>query len=66
MICESLRREGYAQPACAAKRMGHIELAAPVVHILVLQSDAQAALGSLLAMKDHKPGKSDLPSRIMW
>jgi len=36
--------------ALRRKRMGHIELAAPVVHIWFFQGDAEP-LGSLLAMK---------------
>ena len=41
------------------KRMGHIELAAPVVHIWFFKA-MPSRLGSLLGDEDHQPGKGDL------
>ena len=41
------------------KRMGHIELAAPVVHIWFFKA-MPSRLGNLLGDEDHQPGKGDL------
>ena len=41
------------------KRMGHIELAAPIVHIWFFKA-MPSRLGSLLAMKTTQPGEGDL------
>ena len=41
------------------KRMGHIELAAPVVHIWFFKA-MPSRLGSLLGDEDHEPGEGDL------
>ena len=41
------------------KRMGHIELAAPVVHIWFFKA-MPSRLGSLAGHEDHQPGKGDL------
>ena len=46
----SLRREGDSQPGAPCKRMGHIELAAPTVHIWFFKA-MPSRLGNLLDMK---------------
>ena len=46
----SLRRQGDAQRGSDGKRMGHIELAAPVVHIWFFKA-MPSRLGNLLGMK---------------
>ena len=49
VICEKCGVEVHAEPRSRAERMGHIELAAPVVHILVLKS-LPSRIGTVLDM----------------